>query len=112
MFLGTTTLHGLHPPKKHVTKNWINACRPGGFCFILSTVLLIILSFGVPSANADNRIVKIGVYENKPKIFTSDSGKSAGIFIDIIEYIAEKEGVAFTVCARHMERGIGPAGKR
>ncbi|HDQ04620.1 MAG TPA: transporter substrate-binding domain-containing protein [Deltaproteobacteria bacterium] len=44
------------------------------------------------SALADNRIVKIGVYENEPKVFTSKSGKPSGIFIDIIEYIAEKEG--------------------
>ena len=33
-----------------------------------------------------------GVYENNPKIFTSESGKPSGIYIDIIEYIAKKEG--------------------
>lgn len=42
-------------------------------------------------AQADNRIVKIGVYENAPKVFTSPSGKPSGIFIDIIEYIANEE---------------------
>ncbi|WP_239027787.1 ATP-binding protein [Geomonas subterranea] len=34
----------------------------------------------------------VGVYENPPKIFTSDAGKPTGIFIDLIEQIAEKEG--------------------
>ena len=37
-------------------------------------------------------MVKVGVYENAPKIFTSESGKPAGIFIDIIKNIAEAEG--------------------
>ncbi|HPJ69068.1 MAG TPA: ATP-binding protein, partial [Desulfobacteraceae bacterium] len=36
--------------------------------------------------------LRIGVYENAPKIFISESGKPAGIFIDIIENIAEREG--------------------
>ena len=34
----------------------------------------------------------VGVYENAPKVFTSESGKPSGIFIDIIESIAKKEG--------------------
>ena len=36
-------------------------------------------------------MIKVGVYENAPKIFTS-ADKPAGIFIDIIENIAEAEG--------------------
>lgn len=41
---------------------------------------------------ADSRIVRVGVYENAPKIFTAETGKPAGIFIDIIEHIARAEG--------------------
>ncbi|MBN1648938.1 MAG: PAS domain S-box protein [Spirochaetales bacterium] len=41
---------------------------------------------------AENIVVRIGVYENSPKVFTNPSGKPAGIFIDIIEYIARTEG--------------------
>jgi len=36
--------------------------------------------------------VTVGVYENAPKIFTDKSGQPAGIFIDIIEYVAKEEG--------------------
>ncbi|MBI5847946.1 MAG: transporter substrate-binding domain-containing protein [Nitrospirae bacterium] len=36
--------------------------------------------------------MKVGVYENAPKVFTSESGKPSGIFIDIIESIAKSEG--------------------
>ena len=61
------------------------------FVLTLPIVLLLLLSFGIPSASADKRTVTVGVYENPPKIFVSESGKPAGIFIDIIEHIAERE---------------------
>ena len=34
----------------------------------------------------------MGVYNNPPKVYRKDSGGPEGIFIDIIEYVAEKEG--------------------
>lgn len=46
----------------------------------------------IPSSGAEVRVVKVGVYENAPKVFTLESGKPAGIFIDIIEHIAAIEG--------------------
>ncbi|MFC1896573.1 transporter substrate-binding domain-containing protein [Thermodesulfobacteriota bacterium] len=63
-------------------------------CFFRSLfiVLLTLLYFEAPSASADNRIVTVGVYENAPKIFISESGQPSGIFIDIIESIAKSEG--------------------
>jgi len=36
--------------------------------------------------------VRVGIYDNAPKIFVSESGEPAGIFIDILEYIAKQEG--------------------
>jgi PAS domain S-box-containing protein len=62
------------------------------FILTLSIVLLSPLCFVNIYAGADGQIVTVGVYENAPKVFTSDSGKPAGIFIDIIEYIAKSEG--------------------
>ena len=50
----------------------------------------IILCFGVSAAHA--RTVIVGIYENPPKVFTKADGKPAGIFVDLIEYIAEQEG--------------------
>jgi PAS domain S-box-containing protein len=61
----------------------------------LSIQLVILLFFlcpGVPFVQADNRTVTVGVYENAPKVFTSEDGRPSGIFIDIIEFIAKKEG--------------------
>ncbi len=40
---------------------------------------------------ADPLTVRVGVYENEPRIFTDDQGKVAGFWPDIIEYIAAKE---------------------
>jgi len=62
------------------------------FFFMLSFFLLTFFSFGPLAAGAKEQIVKVGVYENAPKIFTDATGKPSGIFIDIIEHIAEREG--------------------
>lgn len=35
--------------------------------------------------------VRIGAYDNSPKIFIDDDGRAAGIFVDIISEISEKE---------------------
>jgi len=59
-------------------------------------VLFVFLAFfpflETPHAKAATRTVTVGVYENSPKVFTSESGKPSGIFIDIIEHIAKTEG--------------------
>jgi len=60
--------------------------------FIVSVLFLTLFCFGTPSAKTGDRIVKVGVYENAPKIFTSESGRVSGIFIDVIEHIAQIEG--------------------
>ncbi|WP_241426419.1 ATP-binding protein [Geobacter benzoatilyticus] len=55
-------------------------------------MLLIVQCIAISSAGADAKLVTVGVYENPPKVFTDESGKPSGIFIDIIEHIAETEG--------------------
>jgi hypothetical protein len=37
------------------------------------------------------RKVRVGLYENKPKVYTSDTGQPAGIFIELLDEIARKE---------------------
>ncbi len=68
-----------------------NTGRQGRFFLKFSMVLLLIVAFRILSANSADLVVTMGVYENAPKIFTLESGKPAGIFIDIIEQIAESE---------------------
>ncbi|MDY0042705.1 MAG: transporter substrate-binding domain-containing protein, partial [Desulforhabdus sp.] len=56
--------------------------------FFILFFFLLIASY----ASAEGRNVKVGVYQNAPKVHISESGQPAGIFIDIIEYIAQREG--------------------
>lgn len=64
----------------------------GRFFSYLSIVLFSFMGFGILFARAGEQVIKVGVYENAPKIFISESGRPAGIFIDLIEYIAKQEG--------------------
>lgn len=47
--------------------------------------------FATPLSAAD-RTVRVGIYQNPPKIFIDDTGRPAGVFIDVIENIATLEG--------------------
>ncbi|MBN2032838.1 MAG: transporter substrate-binding domain-containing protein [Deltaproteobacteria bacterium] len=58
---------------------------------LLPVVLLIFSALGVPSVASENRVLRVGIYENAPKVFVSESGRPAGIFVDIIEHIAKGE---------------------
>ncbi|MFA5399092.1 MAG: transporter substrate-binding domain-containing protein [Dehalococcoidia bacterium] len=55
--------------------------------------------WGGAVAADDSIIVRVGIYENQPKIFTDDAGKPAGFWPDIIGYIASQEG--WTLEYRH-----------
>ncbi|MFW6369453.1 MAG: transporter substrate-binding domain-containing protein, partial [Myxococcota bacterium] len=42
--------------------------------------------------SAGEREVVVGLYENSPKIFVDEGGEPAGIFVDVLDHIAESEG--------------------
>lgn len=42
-----------------------------------------------------NKTLKVGVYQNRPKIFVNQNGEPDGIFIDILKEIALKENLKF-----------------
>lgn len=54
---------------------------------ILLGILLLLFN---PSADAA-KMVRVGVYDNKPLVFIDDDGKPQGIFIDLLEHVASKE---------------------
>ena len=66
----------------------------------LAAQIFLLIFFMVPGnkliVNAQNTelgsSLKIGVYQNPPKIFTDSEGRAQGIFIDVIESTAKKEG--------------------
>jgi two-component system NtrC family sensor kinase len=62
---------------------------------IFSACPFAILSAGetqAASAIDISRPVKVGLYENEPKIFTNSDGKASGFWADIVNYIADNEG--------------------
>ena len=56
------------------------------------TLIIIYVLFQLSGAilHAETQ-VKVGVYQNEPKVFMDDTGKAQGVFVDIIEYIANEE---------------------
>jgi len=59
---------------------------------LLFLALLAAPVFGVSASAADSITLRVGVYENSPKIFTDENGDVVGFWSDIIEYIAAEEG--------------------
>lgn len=67
----------------------------------LRVFLLLVCLFSLcgvdGDALADNsikgpRIIRVGAYENPPKIYTDEAGEVVGLFPDVLNYILQKEG--------------------
>ena len=68
--------------------------------YFLLLCLLLLFAFPPSSVSSaegtfafENPVsVKIGIYENEPKIFTDNEGNATGFWAEITEYIAQEEG--------------------
>ncbi len=61
------------------------------FTALLSTLFLLsIFSLSV-SAQESPRVVRVGIYDNKPKVYQDQDGTVKGFFADIVNYVAEQE---------------------
>ncbi|HPI77132.1 MAG TPA: transporter substrate-binding domain-containing protein, partial [bacterium] len=54
--------------------------------------LIACACISLPAGASEPGNLRVGLYENKPKIFTEDDGAAAGIFVDILREIAKEEG--------------------
>jgi signal transduction histidine kinase len=80
-------------------------------------MLLICMAFLLPASaaagdHAPVRTVRVGLYQNKPKIFTDAQGRPAGIFVDILREIGKRAGWdiqyiegSWDECLDHLSRG-------
>jgi len=60
---------------------------------VLVLCLIALSAIVAPSVSASGATtVRVGLYENPPKIFTDAQGNPAGFWPNIIEYIADVEG--------------------
>jgi PAS domain S-box-containing protein len=53
--------------------------------------MLCMQAFAPRAAASVARTVRVGVYQNEPKIFTDQTGRPAGIFLDLLEAMAAQE---------------------
>jgi len=60
--------------------------RPSSLLMLLTVVL------SSASATAGDRVVRVGVYENEPKIMSAADGRPSGLLGDLLQAIAEREG--------------------
>jgi len=62
--------------------------------FLLFFLFLPVFSFNcfADSASQIQRTIRVGAYENPPKVYIDDDGHVVGLFPDVLNSIAEKEG--------------------
>ena len=61
------------------------------FVAALATALLV-SAWEVPFSTSSSRAVKVGIYQNAPKIYTDRNGEPGGLFVELLEAIARAEG--------------------
>ena len=58
----------------------------------LGVLLLLLLLGGGSGAWAEGRTVKVGIYQNDPKVFMDRRGRPAGFFVTLLEAMAKEAG--------------------
>ncbi|HDR89770.1 MAG TPA: transporter substrate-binding domain-containing protein [Bacteroidetes bacterium] len=67
--------------------------------FVKAALLMALVTGGAmnirePSSAYDtSSVIRVGVYENYPKVFLNEKGEPDGIFVDVLKHIAEKENL-------------------
>ena len=71
-------------------------CRRSGdhsrWAFHVCIAMVVVSSVAAGQADASSRTVRVGVYQNKPKIFMDENGHASGFLIDLLDEIAAREG--------------------
>ncbi|MGD9135464.1 MAG: transporter substrate-binding domain-containing protein [Desulfobacterales bacterium] len=60
-------------------------------CTLVYVCLVILIMTLIPLHSTADTKISVGVYQNKPLLFTDADGKVRGIFADILNFIAKKE---------------------
>ncbi len=80
--------------------------------FLAAVLLGCSLVSGSASATGPGRTVRVGVYQNEPKIFVDEDGQATGLFVDLLDDIGKQEGwnlryvaCEWADCLAALERG-------
>lgn len=97
------------PPDRTVSGRHLLLALPA---FALLAGLYLLQSYPSASLADTGRQVRVGIYDNAPKIYRREDGAPAGLFIELIQEIAHREQwrLEFTDCnwqdcLRRLERG-------
>lgn len=78
----------------------------------ITLVMLLMVGFSPFGGYGQPRTVRVGVYQNEPKIFMDKNGSASGIFIELLDEIAAQEGWSlvyvpceWAVCLQALEDG-------
>lgn len=67
---------------------WRNATK---LLITVSLFLFALLVLSEMPGYADDTLVRVGIYQNEPKVFINEKGKADGFFVEILNHIAAKE---------------------
>ena len=59
---------------------------------LLAVLLLFAMILPLLTVQAAGRVVRVGIYQNEPKVFLDEQGEADGFFIELLEEIAKEEG--------------------
>jgi ABC-type amino acid transport substrate-binding protein len=98
---GKGRIHDFRSRRKALWKR-----TPAKRFFAVLSALVLLFSLFSSDARAD-RTVRVGIYENQPKVFTSPSGVPSGLFVDILESIAREEKWTLEYVPGTWQEGLG-----
>ncbi|MCF8105315.1 MAG: transporter substrate-binding domain-containing protein [Desulfohalobiaceae bacterium] len=55
-------------------------------------LIALLLLFWLPASGSAAETVRVGIYQNKPKVYLDEAGRPAGIWVDLLGDIARQEG--------------------
>jgi len=91
-----------HSVRGHMVNEMIIQPRPIVRVLSRIAVALALFPLLVMPCTAAERVVRVGVYQNKPTIFVDESGHPAGLFIDLLKAVAAN--AQWTLLLRSDER--------
>lgn len=79
---------------------------------LLVAALAFIFQDRLNFSEAEHRVVRVGLHDSAPKIFSDAQGRPAGLFVDILDVIAQAEGwelryvpCSWSACLEKLESG-------
>lgn len=71
---------------------YVTGTRGSRWALLACVVMVAAAAMAAGPVGAAGRTVRVGVYQNKPKIFVDENEQASGIFVDLLDEIGAEEG--------------------